>query len=122
MYISDNIYSTGSNFLNVVRLVSPLTSEWQNVIQVNQRRIISIFAYQGWTNLFTTLTSYSPYPCISNIAATFTYIQGSNSLGLTTDFPLNWDRINIQLPGTETTSKFSIVIPTQFLTTNPILF
>lgn len=92
------------------------------MIQSNQRRIISIFAYQGWTNLFTTLTSYSPYPCISNIGATFTYIQGSNYLNLTTDFPLNWDRINIQLPGTESSTKFSIVIPTQFLTTSPILF
>lgn len=122
MYISNNIYNTGSNFLNVVRLVSASTADWQNVIQPNQRRIISIFAYQGWTNLFTTLTSYSPYPCASNIAATYTYIQGSTNLNLTTDYPLNWDRINIQLPGTETSSKFSIIIPTQFLTTSAILF
>jgi hypothetical protein len=122
MYISNNIYNTGSNFLNVVRLVSSDPTQWNNVIQANQRRIISIFAYQGWTNLFTTLKSYSPYPCVSNIGATFTYIQGSNYLNLTSDFPLIWDRINIQLPGTESTTKFSIVIPTQFLTTNPILF
>jgi hypothetical protein len=124
MYISNNIYNTGSNFLNVIRLVSPTAAEWQNVIQVNQRRIISIFAFQGWTNLFTSLTSYTPYPCVSNIAATYTYIQGSNALNLTNDFPLNWDRINIQLPGTETSSRFSIVIPTQFLVAapTPILF
>jgi hypothetical protein len=122
MYVSNNIYNTGSNFLNVVRLVSPVITEWQNVIQGYQRRIISIFAYQGWTKLFTSLTSYSPYPCISNIGATFTYIQGASTLSLTTDFPLNWDRINIQLPGAESTTKFSIVIPTLFLTTDPILF
>lgn len=122
MYVSNNIYNTGGNFLNVIRLVSASTADWQNIIQSHQRRIISIFAYQGWTNLFTSLTSYSAYPCTSNIAATYNYIQGSNSLNLTTDYPLNWDRIHIQLPGTEASTKFSIVIPTQFLTTSPILF
>ena len=100
MYISNNIYNTGSNFLNTVRLVSTDNTQWQNVIQSNQKRIISIFAYQGWNNLFTTLQSYSPYPCGSNIAATCTFIRGSNYLNMTTDFPLIWDRITILLPGT----------------------
>lgn len=122
LYISNNIYNSGSNFLNVARLVSSDPTQWQNVIQVNQRRIISIFAYKGWTNLFTTLTSYSSYPCSSNIAATYTFISGSNTLNLTTDFPLNWDRINIILPGTESTTKFSIIIPTLFTDTAAALF
>lgn len=45
MYVSNNIYSSGSNFLNVIRLVSSDPTQWQNIIQINQRRIISIFAY-----------------------------------------------------------------------------
>ena len=73
-YFSNNIYNTGSNYLNVIRLVSSDPTQWQNVIQVNQKRIISIFALQGWTNLFTTLSSYSNYPCVSNLAVTCTYI------------------------------------------------
>ncbi len=112
----------GSNFLNVIRLVSSDPSQWQNVIQVNQRRIISIFAYQGWTSLFTTLNSYSSYPCNSNLQATFTYIQGANSQNLTTQYPLNWDRINIVLPGTESSTMFSIIIPTLFTTNADYLF
>ena len=72
-YFSNNIYNTGSNYLNVIRLVSSDPTQWQNVIQVNQKRIISIFAFQGWTNLFT-LSSYSSYPCVSNLAVTCTFI------------------------------------------------
>lgn len=121
-YFSNNIYNTGTNYLNVIRLVSSDSTQWQNVIQVNQKRIISIFAYQGWTNLFTTLSSYSTYPCASNLAVTCTVIQGSNSVNLTTEFPLNWDRINIILPGTESSSKFSIVIPTQYIVIDPHFF
>jgi hypothetical protein len=59
---------------------------------------------------------------LSNLQATYTFIKGSNSLNLTTEFPLNWDRINIVLPGTESTTKFSIAIPTQYLTTSAVLF
>lgn len=122
MYISNNIYNTGSNFLNTVRLVSTDNTQWQNVIQSNQKRIVSIFAYQGWNNLFTTLQSYSSYPCGSNIAVTCTFIRGSNYLNMSTEFPLNWDRITILLPGTETTSKFNVLLPTLFLTTSAVLF
>ena len=100
IYFSNNIYNSGSNFVNVIRLVSQTPAEWTNVVQVNERRIISLFAYQGWKNLFTTLSSYSNYECASNLAATYQYIQGSNSQNLTTEYPLNWDRINIILPGT----------------------
>ena len=82
-YFSNNIYNTGTNYLNVIRLVSSDSTQWQNTIQVNQKRIISIFAYKGWTNLFTTLTSYSTYPCVSNLAVTCTFIQGSNTVNLT---------------------------------------
>lgn len=116
-YFSNNIYSTGTNYLNVVRLVSSDTSQWLNTIQVNQKRIISIFAYRGWSNLFTTLPSYSTYPCASNINVVCSFIQGHNS-NLSPDFPLNWDRIHILLPGTESTSMFSIVLPTQYLSTS----
>lgn len=122
IYFSNNVYNSGSNFLNVIRLVSSDPTQWQNVIQANQKRIISIFAYQGWTNLFGTLTSYSAYPCGSNLAATYTYIQGSNTQNLTSSYPLNWDRINIVLPGTESSTKFSIIIPTLYPSTSPFLF
>lgn len=44
IYFSNNIYNSGANFVNVIRLVSSDPTQWQNVIQVNQRRIISIFA------------------------------------------------------------------------------
>lgn len=121
-YFSNNIYNTGSNYLNVIRLVSSDPTQWQNVIQVNQKRIISIFTLQGWTNLFTTLSSFSSYPCASNLAVTCTYIEGSNDVNITSDFPLNWDRINIVLPGNENTTKFSIVIPTQYLITTALSF
>jgi hypothetical protein len=83
VYFSNNIYNSGSNFLNVMRLVSSDPTQWTNVLQVNEKRVISVFAYQGWTNLFTTLSSYSSYPCASNLAATYTYIQGSNTQNLT---------------------------------------
>ena len=122
MYISNNIYNTGSNFLNVVRLVSSDPTHFQNIIQANHRRIISIFAFDGWTNLFGTLDTYSPYNCASNIAVTCTFIRGSNTLSPSTDFPINWDRINIVLPGTETSTKFSIILPTQFKITTAISF
>jgi hypothetical protein len=82
-YFSNNIYNTGSNYLNVIRLVSSDPTQWQNVIQVNHKRIISIFALQTWTNLFTTLTSYSTYPCVSNLPVTCTYIEGSNDVNIT---------------------------------------
>ena len=122
IYFSNNIYNSGSNFLNIIRLVSSDPTQWTNVIQANERRIISIFAEQGWKNLFTSLTSYSQYLCSSNLAATYQYIQGSNTQNLTTEFPLNWDRINIILPGTESSTKFSIIIPTQYTSTSPYLF
>jgi len=100
-YFSNNINNTGNNFMNLIRLVSPNISEWQNTIQTYQKRIISVFTYQDWSNGLANVSSYSSYPCLSNLAGTtFTFIQGSNSLNLTTDFPLNWDRINIVLPGT----------------------
>jgi len=117
MYFSNNIYNSGGNFLNVIRLVSSDPTQWTNVLQVNEKRVITVFAYQGWTNLFTTLSSYSSYPCASNLAASYTYIQGSNTQNLTSDYPLNWDRINIILPGTESSTKFSIIIPTQYPST-----
>lgn len=122
MYFSNTIYNSGSNYLNVIRLVSPTITEFQNILQVNQKRIITIFAYQGWLNLFTNLSSYSPYPCSSNLAVTCTYISGSNSLNISTSYPLDWDRINIVLPGTESTTKFSIILPTQYLSNSSILF
>jgi hypothetical protein len=100
-YFSNDIYNAGNNFMNLVRLVSPNILEWQNTIQSYQKRIISVFAYQGWSNGLVTVSTYSSYPCVSNLAGTtFTFIQGSNSLNLTNDFPINWDRINIVLPGT----------------------
>lgn len=121
LYFSNNIYNSGSNFLNVIRLVSSDPTQWNNVLQVNERRVISIFAHEGWTNLFS-LTSYSAYPCASNLAATYTYIKGSNTQNLTLQYPLNWDRINIVLPGTESSTKFSIIIPTLYPSTSPYSF
>lgn len=122
IYFSNNIYNSGSNFLNVIRLVSSDPTQWTNVVQANEKRVISIFAYEGWTNLFSTLNSYSTYPCASNLAATFTYIKGSNTQNLTSDYPLNWDRINIVLPGAESTTRFSIIIPTQYPSTSAYSF
>lgn len=122
-YFTNNIYNAGNNFMNVIRLVSPNVSEWQNTIQSYQKRIISIFTYQGWSNGLVTVSPSSSYPCLSNLAGTtFTYIRGSNLLNLTTDFPLNWDRINIVLPGTESTAKFNIIIPTQYSSSTPVYF
>ena len=121
-YFSNNIYNTGSNFLNVFRLVSTDSTQWNNILQPNEKRIISVFAYQGWTNFFTTLNPYDTYPCISNIAVTCTFLRGSNSLNLTTENPLNWDRVNIVLPGNESSSKFSIILPTQFTSLSAALF
>ena len=37
MYFSNNIYNSGSNFVNVIRLVSSDPTQWSNVIQVNER-------------------------------------------------------------------------------------
>jgi hypothetical protein len=84
--------------------------------------MISIFADESWNELFTTIDTYSSYNCASNIAVTCTYIRGSNTLSPSSDFPINWDRINIVLPGTESTTKFSIILPTQFKNTTAISF
>jgi hypothetical protein len=68
------------------------------VIQVFERRIISIFAYQGWTNLFT-LTNGDAYPAASNIANfTYTYQKGTSS-SILTSYPIDWDRVDIILDG-----------------------
>lgn len=72
--------------------------------------------------MFTSLTSYSSYQCASNLGATYTYIQGSNTQNLSSSYPLNWDRINIVLPGTESTTKFSIIIPTLYTLTSAYSF
>ena len=47
--------NTGTNFPNIFRLLSDDTAQWQNVVQAYERRVISVFAYQGWRNLFTSL-------------------------------------------------------------------
>ena len=35
IYFSNNIYNSGSNFVNVIRLASSDTSQWNNVVQTN---------------------------------------------------------------------------------------
>lgn len=78
-YFSNNLNNTGTNFPNVLRLVNTNPAQWQNVIQAFERRIISVFAYEGWTSLFT-LTSGDPYPATSNIPGfTYTYIKGTTA-------------------------------------------
>ena len=99
-YFSNDLNNSGSNFPNVFRLVSDATSQWQNVVQANERRMISVFAYQGWTNFFTTLSNGDAYPAASNIPGfTFTYKKGTTNQ-LNEEFPLDWDRIDIVLDGT----------------------
>lgn len=72
--------NTGTNFPNIFRLVSSSTAQWQNVVQAYERRIISVFAYQGWRNLFTYLASGDSYPGKSNIAGfTYTYREGTSA-------------------------------------------
>ena len=98
-YFSNDLNNTGANFPNVFRIVSDDTSQWQYVVQANERRIVSIFAYQGWTTFFTTLTNGDRYPAASNIADfTYTYRKGTTN-GLTEEYPLDWDRIDIILNG-----------------------
>lgn len=81
-----------------------------------------MFAYQGWTNFFTTLGNGDAYPGASNIAGfTFTFIKGTTNQ-LDEEYPLDWDRINIVLDGSETTQDFSIILPTTFLSADPLLF
>ena len=78
-YFSNDLNNTGTNFPNILRLVSSDQTEWQNVVQAYERRIISVFAYQGWTNLFS-LENGDPYPAKSNIAGfTYTYRMGTSS-------------------------------------------
>ena len=121
-YFSNDLNNSGSNFPNVFRLVSDSTTQWQNVVQANERRIISVFAYQGWKNFFTTLANGDSYPAASNIAGfTFTYKKGTTNQ-LNEEFPLDWDRIDVILDGTETTTDFSIIFPTTFITAASLQF
>lgn len=120
-FFSNDLNNTGSNFPNIVRLVSWDTAQWQNTVQAYERRIISIYAMQGWKSLFT-LSSGDPYPCKSNIPGfTFTYQAGAAS-NIVEHFPLDWDRIDIVLDGSETSSDFSIIIPTSFVSASALRF
>lgn len=114
-YFSNNLNNTGTNFPNVLRLVNTNPAQWQNVIQAFERRIISVFAFQGWTNLFT-LSNGDPYPAASNIPGfTYTYIKGTTATP-TVQYPIDWDRVDIVLDGSESNSTFSIILPTTFIT------
>lgn len=53
---------------------------------------------------------------MSNIPGfTYTYIKGTTA-SPSLEYPLDWDRINIVLDGTETSTAFSILLPTTFIT------
>ena len=114
--------NSGTNFPNIFRLLSTDTAQWDDVVQSYERRIISVFAYQGWTNLFTSLSSGDPYPGKSNVPGfTFTYRQGTQS-NLDDQFPLDWDSVDIVLDNSETTTDFSIILPTTFLASSALQF
>lgn len=116
-YFSNNMNNTGTNFPNVVRLVNTLPAQWTNVIQAWERRIISVYAFQGWTNLFI-LNNGDAYPATSNFGGlTYTYWKGTTSSN-TLEFPLGWDRVDIIMDGTETTTAFSIILPTTFISSS----
>lgn len=121
-YFSNDLNNTGSNFPNVFRLVSTDNTQWQNTIQADEKRIISVFAYQGWTNFFTSLSNGDEYPAKSNIGGfTYTYYKGTTN-SLNEEYPLDWDRIDVILDGSEETDDFSIIFPTTFTTATPLLF
>lgn len=97
-YFSNNLNNSGMNFPNVVRLVNTNPAQWQNVIQAWERRIISVFAYEGWTNLFL-LSNGDAYPATGNIAGfTYTYMKGTSS-SIDISYPIDWDRVDIILDG-----------------------
>lgn len=114
-YFSNNLNNTGTNFPNVLRLVSTTPAQWRNVIQAWQRRIVTVFAYQGWTNLFT-LNNGDEYPAASNIPGfTYIYVKGTTA-SPTLEYPIDWDRIHVILDGSEYNNSFSIIFPTTFIT------
>lgn len=43
-YFSNTVYSTGSNYPNIFRVVSTTPASWNYVIQSTEKRIITVFA------------------------------------------------------------------------------
>lgn len=98
-YFINELNSSGTNFPNILRIVSETPSEFNYVAQTFERRIISIFSYQGWKNLFGDLVSGAPYNAGSNLPdITYTFHKGTTA-NLNAEFPLDWDRVDIILPG-----------------------
>ena len=62
------------------------------------------------------------YPGKSNIGGfTYTFRLGT-SVNRVEEFPLDWDSIDIVLDGSESTTDFSIILPTTFFSTSALLF
>jgi hypothetical protein len=98
-YFSNDLFNTGSNYPNIVRIVSDVPSKWTYIIQSTERRMITIFHKEGWRKLFTTLKSGDAYPFLSSMTGvTSTFIQGTTT-SVSDDCPLTWDQIHFILPG-----------------------
>lgn len=80
LFFSNNLKFMSANYPNVVRLVSSSSSSWLYTVQIYERRMISIYAKEGWTNLFTDLNNGEAYPANSNInGLTYTLYKGSTT-------------------------------------------
>ena len=117
-YFSNDLLQSGSNYPNIVRIVSENTTKWNFIVQSTERRMITIYHKQGWKKLFSTLKSGDSYLFLSNLVGiTSMYVQGAATADLTDECPLTWDHIHFILPGGavgESASKFSIAIPTTY--------
>jgi hypothetical protein len=116
-YFSNDLLNSGSNYPNLIRIVSEDITKWNYIVQSTERRMITIFHKQEWRKLFTTLSSGDSYPFLSSMdGITSTFIKGATT-NITDDCPLTWDHINFILPGGaagESVNKFSITIPTTY--------
>lgn len=102
-HITNTINNTNINYPNIFRLVSANFTDWQFTVQPHERRLISIFAFEGWNNLYTTLHDADTYPAATTLNTDiqpiiYKYKVGAGSK-INMDYPLDWDRLHIILNG-----------------------
>jgi len=118
--ISNDLYWTSYNYNypSILNLVGTAAVFSAITLPSGSQRVISVFAYRGFQNLFgTNLVSNSSFPCSSNLLISCLYIEGDSLTSVSPTYLLDWDRVHIYLPNT-IAQDFHIILPDIFQFTN----
>jgi hypothetical protein len=66
---------------------------------VNEKRIISIYCNEGWTNLFNNLSDMERFPGSSNVYGFRYFYRKGASFIASNHYFLDWDRVDVILDG-----------------------